>query len=395
MEMWADPSAGPDFCIATPDGFSAYRCGRLKKRGGGLALIHRNDFPDKMEMIPSMVCEAFNFNIMLSNQQSFKGTLLYRPPGPRGDFLSVVGNLLEPAAGEYSFTILGDFNFHLEATEDQDSISLTSELEVLGLFQRVTGPTHSAGHTLYGLFTNNELILVKEILPLTWSDHHAVLFDISMLHPTSLHPQLNPPKQFKAWSGIDQALLKQHLIDTQPEDVPDQELATTNYTGWLQSAFTKLGPYKSVSENRKAPSAPWFSEALRLEKQWCRKQERRWHLDYDNQEKSCLKLALANYKRLILTEKSNYYTRKIETTQDSSKQLFQVVSKLAGPADSSAKIASQSLCDLLARSFHDEVGQIYSNFSLPPLWAGINWMQIAREGTASTSGNLGQSQWNR
>lgn len=126
-------------------------------------------------------------------------------------------------------------------------------------------------------------------------------------------------------------------------------------------------PNKRASNNRKTPSAPWFSEALRLEKQKCRHQERLWRLNYDSSYKTLYKNALAKYNHLLIEEKSQYFLNQIESAHDSAKKMFQVVTKLSGQGSNTSTITSQSFCNLLAGYFQDKVSHIYDKFAAQSL----------------------------
>lgn len=60
--------------------------------------------------------------------------------------------------------LVGDFNFHAELIIGS-KIQLVSDLEMLGLFQKVTGPAHIVGHALDIIFTNALDLLVNPPFP--------------------------------------------------------------------------------------------------------------------------------------------------------------------------------------------------------------------------------------
>lgn len=118
--------------------------------------------------VPSLDCEALSFSFKIANCLAFKGALVYRPPGRnKNSFLALLNTLLETCALEDNFTILGDFNFHLDMDSDPNTISPLDTMTLAGLNQRVKGPIHLAGHTLDGIFSNYNALKIKQILPLS------------------------------------------------------------------------------------------------------------------------------------------------------------------------------------------------------------------------------------
>ena len=49
--------------------------------------------------------------------------------------------------------ILGDFNIHINDTDNADAITFVDSMEVLGLVQRVSKYTHKAGNILDLIYT--------------------------------------------------------------------------------------------------------------------------------------------------------------------------------------------------------------------------------------------------
>ncbi|XP_078504131.1 uncharacterized protein LOC144762754 [Lissotriton helveticus] len=116
------------------------------------------------------------------------GILVYRPPGPRVSFPSELLTILEPYFGKPAFTILGDFNFHLDVADSKDTISLVDSLVACDLIQLVKCSTHKAGHILDGVFSNDVRLSTGPPLPLVWTDHLAVPLELSLpaLCPTNM-----------------------------------------------------------------------------------------------------------------------------------------------------------------------------------------------------------------
>ncbi|XP_078504454.1 olfactory receptor 2G3-like [Lissotriton helveticus] len=113
------------------------------------------------------------------------------------------------------------------------------------------------------------------------------------------------------------------------------------------------------------PSAQWFTEDLRLQRQYCRNLERRWRKHYRLSDKQTYKDALALYKKAIIKHKIAFFLAKIESAQNSARKLFQVVDSLSNPPTGPPIEPSQDLCNAVATFFFTKVMNIYSSFSSP------------------------------
>ncbi len=74
---------------------------------------------------------------------------VYRPPGPYTDFLKEFSDFLSDLLGNVDKAlIVGDFNIHVDNTNDALGLAFTNLINSFGVKQNVTGPTHRFNHTL-------------------------------------------------------------------------------------------------------------------------------------------------------------------------------------------------------------------------------------------------------
>ena len=73
--------------------------------------------------------------------------------------------------------ITGDFNIHVNNTNDSDACEFLDLLASLGLKQHVIGPTHEGGHTLDLVITRqyDQVIKSAPMIDRFITDHAAVL----------------------------------------------------------------------------------------------------------------------------------------------------------------------------------------------------------------------------
>ena len=100
---------------------------------------------------------------------------------PISTFFSELADYLESIVlCQEQLLISGDFNIHVDDTEDTDAIKLIDLLESYGLQQHVTSPTHKHDHILDLIITHQSDQLLGNTPRIIWyiSDHATVLCSI-------------------------------------------------------------------------------------------------------------------------------------------------------------------------------------------------------------------------
>ena len=172
-ETWLRPSDTQGLMDEiTPAGFKLHQVPRENKKGGGVAVLVRND-------IDSVLCqtdqrETFkHITIKLSDRQSSQLLVhvIYRPPSTsKSRFIEEFNSFMEAAAlSPHENIILGDVNIQLDSqncwTDNFNTILLYFDF-----IQHVSTPIHIQGHILDVLCTSKSL---------TSSVHHYVKYGIS------------------------------------------------------------------------------------------------------------------------------------------------------------------------------------------------------------------------
>lgn len=145
------------------------------RRGGGLALVHRDCFPCRpTSLVPFSSSELQMTKV--GTPHPFFCVLIYRPPGSAHVFLDEFAEFLSTIIKLESVLIVGDFNIHV----DNPSCNIASELitDSFNLTQHVSGPTHVKCHTLdlvFSLGLNIDQIHVKNSF---MSDHYCILLNV-------------------------------------------------------------------------------------------------------------------------------------------------------------------------------------------------------------------------
>ncbi len=131
-------------------------------------------------------------NVTLSDMQretvlSLALATVYRPAGPYTDFLKEFADFLSDLLINVDKPpIAGDFNIHLDNTNDALGLSFTDLINSFGVKQNVTGPTHRFNHTLDLIISHGIVLTDIDIVP--QSDDVTDHFLVScMLHITDIN----------------------------------------------------------------------------------------------------------------------------------------------------------------------------------------------------------------
>ncbi|XP_078504930.1 uncharacterized protein LOC144763317 [Lissotriton helveticus] len=188
---------------------------------------------------------------------TFSGLLVYRPTNSKTSHLPAFLDYVLQATLRYAnFTLLGDFNLHVDTTEDSTALNFVSTLVDGGLNQLISGPTHKAGYTLDLICTNLDGLTICDPVPVTWSDHFLVPFLFSGLHKDR---SICPAKlQGRNWSKISPDNLAPLL---QPTDFlgmsTDLDTRLSIFNDRISTAIDMLAPIRPIKTYRSIPSAPW------------------------------------------------------------------------------------------------------------------------------------------
>jgi len=195
-ETWI-PSDAPDAVKldVAPQGYNVvhrHRASSTERRGGGLAVIHRDCF----RATPVDVGDFSEFEVVAAKvvgrrSASVVVVCVYRPPSTvTSAFIDQLSDLFDRLITlDSRFLVAGDFN----VPGDVNGLdSRTADvLAVYGLRQHVSSPTHRDGNTLDLILTRDDdtsrgqLISDVAVQPICFSDHHLVTCRLGLPPPPS------------------------------------------------------------------------------------------------------------------------------------------------------------------------------------------------------------------
>ncbi|KAJ1210157.1 hypothetical protein NDU88_005525 [Pleurodeles waltl] len=305
-ETWMNASSAPDVAIAVPEGYKITRRDRVNQTGGGIAIIHKNTIRITTNSDDTFTsAEHLHFQIHTNPKTTLRGTLIYRPPGPRTQFSEDITDFVSPhAINSTDFILLGDLNFHLEDDKDRNTTALLDNLANLGLKQLVTTPTHHAGHTLDPVFSSSKYVTFSHSTNLQWTDHSCVHFSFSKT-TTHHHPQQTPRR---SWNKITGDELTTFLSQNPPTSSTDPNEAANNLTQWITNCADALAPLKKNPPSRcSSKKASWFTDELITSKKNCRSLENTWRTNQTTDNMTALKHATRKHHQLIRATKKTAF----------------------------------------------------------------------------------------
>ncbi len=156
---------------STPPSYCYKHEPRETGRGGGVATIY-SDFLNITQKTGYKFnsSEILMLNVTLSDMQnksvlSLALATVYRPPGPYKDFLKEFADFLSDLLVNVDKAlIVGDFNIHVDNTNDALGLVFTDLINSLGVKQNVTGSTHRFNHTLDLIISHGIDLTDKDIV---------------------------------------------------------------------------------------------------------------------------------------------------------------------------------------------------------------------------------------
>jgi exonuclease III len=172
-----------------PPGFTLLSSPRLG-RGGGVAILINSSIKHRLKSATSKPKSFEYIEIELQTDGCATNlAVIYRPPPNTANKFTVSQFLDEFATFveerillSQNLCLAGDFNFHVDNSDNQDAAKFCDLLESFGLRQHVSGATHKKSHTLDLIITRNTDDLVENVrvddVPFGNCDHYWIYCSI-------------------------------------------------------------------------------------------------------------------------------------------------------------------------------------------------------------------------
>jgi exonuclease III len=381
-ETWiTSSSTTAEILNATPPGFTLISCPRpaptvLTKShivGGGTAFLIRE--PTTLLSTPSQTFKSFEMSSV--TLKLFKSNLtvfnVYRPPPATtktrkpvsfSDFLTDLDTLLSLAATTpHEFLITGDFNLHLDESENPQVKQFLSALNSTNLTQHVSFPTHRDHHILDLVITatSSSLSPIIDHSPVSPSDHFPIF---STLTISPLPPPPSSEISFRCFKSISITKLTRDILNSRLITHPPTNLSdlVDSYNTTLSSLLDKHAPLKTKTIHAK-PRNPWFTPALSKLKSARRHLEKIWLRTRSSHDIKTLRTATNSYHSAIIHAKKVFNSSLISSSSAHPRKLWNSINKLLRRKAMSqlpSTIDSKSLPHMFANFFSNKVLKLHS-----------------------------------
>ena len=167
-ETWLSQNDAAVCKEITPNGYRLFHCPRTDRRGGHTALLCRESL--NVRRLSAGEKTSFEFSEYMIDGLSLQLRLVivYTPPYSAAH--PITSSTFFPELSEYleslvlskvPICISGDFNVHLDVSDDADTIAFADLLESLCLTQHVKSLTHVMGHILDLIITRSSDNIIK------------------------------------------------------------------------------------------------------------------------------------------------------------------------------------------------------------------------------------------
>ena len=328
-ETWVSNSDNFSTNSITPCGFSVVSASRIGKRGGGIAVIIKNQL--KYKRHANFTCSTFE--VLLLHVTSFTKTfaiaIIYRPPGPLGSFLTELNEFLVTLVSTFDdFLLLGDFNIHIDLPNDDSSKKLMLLLNDFSLKQHINVPTHVQGHTLDLLISQANSQLVKSFSVTEGiSDHNGVIFELSI---TKQRLQ-TIKKTFHQYKKFDVAKFENDVINSvlYTNLATDADACATQYQSVVSNLVSIHAPIVSLTVTQRPP-APWYTPEIGIARHVKRRLERRWRHTKLTVDREIFLAQKLLFNKMLVSAKAKYYVNLVDRQCHNPKQLWATIHSLTG-----------------------------------------------------------------
>ena len=333
-ETWLTENDTAVLTEIIPPGFKLLHCPRIDRRGGGTALLFR----DCIDVRKLNTAEKSSFELsewlVTSGTVRLRIIIVYRPPYSTKHpvttctFMTEFADYLETVVlSNEPLLICGDFNIHVDVSNDGDAIKFTDLLESMGLVQHIKEATHELGHTLDLIITrsSDDIIAAPPHVGTLFSDHATVFCRLKAARPQSTVKRV----EFRKLKSIETDRFTEDIrTSTLCQNPPDDlDTLVDCYNNTLLSVLNKHAPVQSRKITIRT-RAPWFNEEIKQAKREKRKAERRWRSTRLNADLILFKVKRNHMIHLMDNAHRDYYTEFIEENSYDQGKLFKASKSL-------------------------------------------------------------------
>ena len=350
-ETWLKPNDYITLNESTPQDYSYKHEPRLKRKGGGVAVIYSNIFETtkkssfKYNSFEVLVLNVKIYSINDKSRLRFVLATVYRPPGHHKDFIKEFADFLsELILTADKVLIVGDFNIHIDNEKDALGLAFKDIVNSIGLRQHVSGPTHCRNHTLDLILSHGIDVDAVEILQQSddISDHYLVLCNLHLAKaakPTPCFKYVRPITSATKDCFINNLPNQFHHLSIS-DSLEELDITTETFNSLFSSTLDTIAPLRLEKIKENSPT-PWYNEHTRALKRAARKMERNWKKTKLEVFRISWKESSITYREALKAARSAYFSTLLEENKQNPRYLFETVAKLTKKKASSTEVSKQ------------------------------------------------------
>ena len=226
-------------------------------------------------------------------------------------------------------TVVGDFNIHLENSVNPTLSSLMSILQLFGLVQHVSSPTHNKGGILDVFTTRSDQPSPEIFVHAPSISDHSLIEGRLPVQPVIVFDLFS----VRTWSMFDKKAFQQDLLSSElfSNDADLSELSVedlfSKYDCTLQCLLDKHFPVRKVRK-RIEPLTPWFDSDCIKAKRNKRRLECAYHRTGLVVDRVQWTEAIRDMHTLFNSKERAYWETKVVAAASNSKKRWQILNKL-------------------------------------------------------------------
>ncbi len=257
---------------------------------------------------------------------------VYRPPGPYTDFLQEFADFLSDLLVNVDKAlIVGDFNIHVDNTNDALGLAFTDLINSFGVKQNVTGPTHHFTHTLDLIILHGNDLTDIDIVPQSddVTDHFLVSCMLHIKDFNYMAPHYRPGRTIvpatKDRFTNNLPDLSQLLYVPITTDELDK-ITSSNMGTIFSNTLETVAPIK-LKKVREKRAASWYSSYTHSLMKETRNQ-RKWRKNNLEVFRIAWKNSMSSYRQALKTARTEHIRKLIDNHQNNPRFLFSTVARL-------------------------------------------------------------------
>ncbi|KAK3514194.1 hypothetical protein QTP70_009110 [Hemibagrus guttatus] len=285
--------------------------------------------------------------------------VIYRPPGPLGDFLEEMDTLLSVFPSDSTpLTVLGDFNL---PSDKLHSSGLLALLNSFSLSFNSCPPTHKEGN-----FTHPSPATDMTVTPLHISDHLLVSLTVTL----PILPKRNSQHLSLTCRNL-HSISPSSVASCTLSSLPDHDSfsslpldsAIDTLLSSLSSTMDLLCPLSTICK-KNSSTAPWLSDVLHNNRRELRSAARKWKKSKLDTDLISYRTLLSKFSLDVTSAKTSFYKEKLETSAQDPRKLHNIFSSLLNPP--APPSPSSLTAEDFATFYTEKTERICQTFTSPP-----------------------------